>query len=42
LQSTNMSVSDISSSVGFSDYNYFVKSFKKYYGVSTKAIRKNI
>ena len=40
LQSTDMSVSDISQAVGFSDYNYFLKSFKNYYGVSTKAIRK--
>ena len=40
LQSTDMSVSEISQKVGFSDYNYFLKSFKKHYGVSTKIIRK--
>ena len=40
LQLTDMSVSDIAQAVGFSDYNYFLKSFKKHYGVSTKIIRK--
>lgn len=40
LQSTDMSVSEISQKVGFSDYNYFIKSFKKHYGVSTKIMRK--
>ena len=40
LQSTDMSVSEISQKVGFSDYNYFLKSFKKHYGVSTKIMRK--
>lgn len=42
LRTTKMSVTDISNAVGFSDYNYFLKSFKKHYGVSTKAMRKNI
>lgn len=41
LQTTNMSVCDISKAVGFSDYNYFLKSFKKHFGVQTKNIRKN-
>ena len=41
LQTTNMSVCDISNAVGFSDYNYFLKSFKKHFGVQTKNIRKN-
>jgi len=40
LQSTDMSVCEISQKVGFSDYNYFLKSFKKHYGVSTKIVRK--
>ena len=42
LRTTDMSVTDISQAVGFSDYNYFLKTFKKYFGVSTKTIRKNI
>ncbi len=41
LQTTDMSVADISKAVGFSDYNYFLKSFKKHFGVQTKNIRKN-
>ena len=40
LQSTDMSVADISLAVGFSDYNYFLKAFKEHFGVSTKIIRK--
>ena len=40
LRTTDMSVSDITRAVGFSDYNYFLKSFKKHYGVSTKSMRK--
>lgn len=39
LKTTDMSVFDISVAVGFSDYNYFLRSFKKYYGTSTKAIK---
>lgn len=42
LKSTDMSVSDIAHAAGFSDYNYFLKSFKKHFGVSTRAVRKNI
>ena len=41
LQTTKMSVGDISKAVGFSDYNYFLKSFKKHFGVQTKSVRKN-
>ena len=41
LQTTDWSVNTISQAVGFSDYNYFLKSFKKQFGVSTKNIRKN-
>lgn len=39
LKTTDMSVFDISVAVGFSDYNYFLRSFKKYYGTPTKSIR---
>lgn len=42
LKTTDWSVSDISQAVGFSDYNYFLKSFKKYFGASTKNVRKSI
>lgn len=41
LQTTDMSVGDVSRAVGFSDYNYFLKSFKKQFGVQTKNVRKN-
>lgn len=41
LETTNMSVCNISKEIGFSDYNYFLKSFKKHFGVQTKYIRKN-
>jgi len=41
LSSTEMSVANISNAVGFSDYNYFLKSFKKHFGISTKVVRKN-
>ncbi len=40
IRKTDMSISEISDSVGFSDYNYFVREFKKKYGVSSKAYRK--
>lgn len=36
LKSTNKSVLEISHTVGFSDYNYFLRVFKKYYGISPK------
>lgn len=38
---TSMSVSEISDKTGFSDYNYFLRVFKKYYGISPKKMRKN-
>ena len=41
LLTTDISASDISIQVGFSDYNYFLKAFKKYFGTSTKTMRKN-
>lgn len=39
LQTTDMSVDEICLKVGFSDYNYFLRTFKSYYGASTKAVR---
>ena len=41
LLSTDLSVAEIAHKTGFSDYNYFLMSFKKHFGVSTKAIRKS-
>ena len=41
LKTTSMSVGEVSDACGFSDYNYFLREFKKKYGVSTKQIRKN-
>ena len=37
---TSMSVSEISDKTGFSDYNYFLRVFKKHYGISPKKMRK--
>jgi len=42
LLTTDISVGDISVIVGFSDYNYFLKAFKKHFGISTKTMRKNL
>lgn len=36
---TDMPISDIADSVGFSDYNYFLRVFKKHYGVSPKKMK---
>lgn len=36
LKSTEMKISEISSAVGFSDYNYFLRVFKKEFGISPK------
>lgn len=41
LLTTDLSATEISRTIGFSDYNYFLMSFKKHFGVSTKTIRKN-
>ena len=41
LRATDMKVSEIASAVGFSDYNYFLREFKRYFGVSSKKIRAN-
>lgn len=40
LKTTELSIAEISQSVGFSDYNYFSKVFKKIYGRSPKSYRK--
>ena len=40
LKTTDMSISEISDAVGFSDYNYFLRVFKKEYGVPCGKIRK--
>ncbi len=40
LISTDMRIPDIAHTVGFSDYNYFLRTFKKHFGVSTCAIRR--
>lgn len=36
---TDMPISDIADSVGFSDYNYFLRVFKKHYGISPKKMK---
>ncbi len=41
LKSTDMSVPEISDACGFADYNYFLRSFKQKYGMSTKQFREN-
>jgi len=40
LRTTDMTVPQIADAVGFSDYNYFLRVFKKEYGVSSKKMRK--
>ncbi len=39
LRTTDMRVSDIAAAVGFSDYNYFLREFKRAFGVPSKKIR---
>ncbi len=41
LRSVDMSVNEISEACGFADYNYFLREFKKKYGVSTKRMKKD-
>lgn len=41
LKSTEMKISEVSSAVGFSDYNYFLRVFKKEFGISPKKIIKS-
>lgn len=40
LKTTELSIPEISDAVGFSDYNYFLRVFKKEYGVSCGSIRR--
>ena len=40
IRTTSLSIPEIASASGFSDYNYFLRLFKKAYGVSSKAMRK--
>ena len=40
IQSTDLSVTDIAEQCGFTDYNYFLRIFKRTYGVSSRAMRK--
>lgn len=41
LASSLLSVNEVSDVVGFADYRYFTKVFKKYQGVSPQVYRKN-
>lgn len=41
IKTTDLPITEIASSVGFSDYNYFGKVFKKNYGRSPKSYRKS-
>lgn len=40
LRTTDMTVAQISDATGFSDYNYFLRAFKKRFGTSAKKIQK--
>ena len=40
LKTTDLSVSEISERVGFADYNYFIRNFKKRFGLSAKKYQK--
>ena len=40
LKETTLSVHEISDRVGFNDYNYFCRIFKKYFGTSAGKYRK--
>ncbi len=39
LLTTNLSTTEIADAAGFSDYNYFLRLFKKEYGISSKKMR---
>jgi len=40
IKTTEMKIPEISNAVGFSDYNYFLRVFKKQFGISPKKYRK--
>ena len=40
VRTTDMTIPEIASAAGFSDYNYFLRVFKQKYGISTKQMRK--
>ena len=40
LKTTDYSIAEISEMVGFSDYNYFLRAFKKRFGISPKKYKK--
>ncbi len=40
LKKTDLKIPEISYNIGFSDYNYFLRVFKKEFGISPKKIRK--
>ena len=42
IKDTDMSATEIADAVGFSDYNYFLRCFKKEYGISTKKYLRSI
>ena len=42
LHKTDKQIQDIASSSGFSDANYFIRVFKKHYGITPTVYRKNI
>ena len=42
LETTNYSIAEISEKIGFSDYNYFLRTFKKRFGISPKKYKKNM
>lgn len=42
LKTTDMSITEISVAVGFSDYNYFLKMYKREFGISPKQFLKSI
>jgi transcriptional regulator GlxA family with amidase domain len=39
LKKTDLPIADIAARVGFDDYNYFLRVFKKTYGASPKRMR---
>lgn len=42
LKETNHPITEISERVGFSDYNYFLRAFKKRFGISPKKYKNDL